>query len=237
MEGGAEATRRLRPTADFDRWREPPRRPVVQPWMEPAAIHAELPPGTPVVVVAAAAPATPAVGRPRRGLGLGVASLVVSALLYAWLWGWQLALGLVLGMYAHELGHLWMLRRLGYTASAPIFVPFVGAAIRARRQPTAPREALAVALAGPAAGLACAAGLGVAGLAAGMPDLGWLALALGLLNLCDLLPLPLLDGGRALEAWHGLRAQALEELADIPTLHVVGRVPVDEQGALTRFER
>jgi Zn-dependent protease len=139
-----------------------------------------------------------------RGLALGAVSLVASAWLYAVLWGWELSLGLVVGMYAHELGHLWALRSQGFSASAPVFVPFVGAVVRARTQPTDPRGALAVALAGPAAGLACATGFGIAYLACDVAVLGWLALALVALNLCDLLPFPLLDGGRALAALRAL---------------------------------
>ena len=37
--------------------------------------------------------------------------------------GWPLALGLVLAIYIHEMGHVSMLRRLGVHAGAPLFIP------------------------------------------------------------------------------------------------------------------
>jgi hypothetical protein len=44
---------------------------------------------------------------------------------------WPLALGLVLSIYIHEMGHVAMLRRLGIDSSAPMFIPGVGALFNA----------------------------------------------------------------------------------------------------------
>ena len=58
--------------------------------------------------------------------------------------GWPLALGFVVGIYIHEMGHVAMLRRLGIDASAPMFIPGVGAFILAKKHITDPRQDAAV---------------------------------------------------------------------------------------------
>ena len=114
--------------------------------------------------------------------------------------GWPLALGFVVGIYIHEMGHVAMLRRLGIDASAPMFIPGVGAFILAKKHITDPRQDAAVGLAGPVwgmgAGLAAYAGY----LTTGTPI--WLAIAhiTGLINLFNLLPIWQLDGSRAFHA-------------------------------------
>ena len=50
-------------------------------------------------------------------------SVVLSFCIYAVLLGPGLSAGLVMGMYVHELGHLFVLRRLGLPAPLPVFVP------------------------------------------------------------------------------------------------------------------
>ena len=45
------------------------------------------------------------------------------------IYGWPLALGLVVSIYIHEMGHVAMLRRLGIAAGAPLFIPGMGAVV------------------------------------------------------------------------------------------------------------
>ena len=74
--------------------------------------------------------------------------------------GW-FALGFVLSIYIHEMGHVAALMRYGVKASAPLFIPGVGAMIRLKQGFIDPREDARVGLAGPiwgcAAALVCAA--------------------------------------------------------------------------------
>ncbi len=42
-------------------------------------------------------------------------------------WGWTFALGFVVLLFIHEMGHVIQLRREGIKASAPMFIPFLGA--------------------------------------------------------------------------------------------------------------
>ena len=52
--------------------------------------------------------------------------------------GW-FALGFVLSIYIHEMGHVAALLRYGVPATAPLFIPGVGAVIRLRQSFINPR--------------------------------------------------------------------------------------------------
>lgn len=115
-------------------------------------------------------------------------------------YGWPLALGLVISIYIHEMGHVAMIRRLGLEASAPLFIPGIGAFIRLRQHIQDAVTDARVGLAGPEWGLAAAVAAYAGHLATGKPI--WLAIAqLGaLLNLFNLMPIWSLDGSRAFHA-------------------------------------
>ncbi len=127
-------------------------------------------------------------------------SMAVSIAAYSLLFGLPFAVGFVLLLLLHELGHVFQMRREGIKASAPIFIPFLGAVIAARSLGEDAAAEARVGLAGPVAGtIATLVPLGL-WLATG--DEFWRALAyLGfLLNLFNLLPVVPLDGGRAMAA-------------------------------------
>jgi hypothetical protein len=92
--------------------------------------------------------------------GLGKASTLFSMLLsmgvYWTLWGWPFAIGLVLSIYVHEMGHVIALRRYGFRANAPMFIPGLGAYIRLQQRVVNPQEDAAIGLAGPIYGLGAA---------------------------------------------------------------------------------
>ena len=74
--------------------------------------------------------------------------MLVSIAAYSLIWGWKFAVGFVLLLLVHEMGHVIQLRREGIEASAPMFIPFLGAVIwakslgrqRARRGAGRPRR-------------------------------------------------------------------------------------------------
>src|SRR2546430_2530497 len=77
-------------------------------------------------------------------------SIFISVAAYSLIWGWKFAVGFVLLILVHELGHFFEARRQGLDATVPAFIPFFGAVgliKEARRQPS--RNAL-LARAGPA---------------------------------------------------------------------------------------
>jgi hypothetical protein len=85
-------------------------------------------------------------------------TMALSLSLYWTVWGWQFALGFVLSIYVHEMGHVVALRRMGIPASSPMFIPFVGAFVRLRHAPRTAHEDAVVGLAGPIYGLGAAVG-------------------------------------------------------------------------------
>jgi Zn-dependent protease len=130
------------------------------------------------------------------------ATMLVSVAAYAWIWGWRFAAGFVLLLLVHELGHVLELRRQGIPASAPLFIPFVGAVVGMKQMPYDVWREARVALAGPILGSLGAAAVWAAGEALDSELLVALAFTGFLLNLFNLVPVSPLDGGRAVAAIH-----------------------------------
>jgi Zn-dependent protease len=129
-------------------------------------------------------------------------SMIVSIAAYAWIWGLPFAIGFVLLILVHELGHVFELRRQGVPASAPLFIPFLGAMIGMKELPDDAWAEAKVALAGPILGSVGAAACWVAAEATGSEMLMGLAFVGFFLNLFNLIPIVPLDGGRAAGALH-----------------------------------
>lgn len=130
------------------------------------------------------------------------ASMLVSIAAYAWIWGLPFAIGFVVLIFVHELGHVLELRRQGVPASAPLFIPFLGAVIGMKDLPDDAWKEARVALAGPILGSVGAAVCWLAGEATGSDLLVSLAFVGFFLNLFNLIPITPLDGGRAAAALH-----------------------------------
>ncbi len=112
---------------------------------------------------------------------------------YALIWGWKFALGLIVLIFLHEMGHFLEATREHLHPSWPVFVPFLGAYVKHTRGN--PWQTARVALAGPILG-------GIAALACygtGRLESSQLLVALGyfgfVLNLINLIPAGILDGG------------------------------------------
>jgi Zn-dependent protease len=127
-------------------------------------------------------------------------SMMAAAGVYWTLWGWKFALGVVGSIYVHEMGHVAALRRYGIKASAPMFLPGIGAVIRLGQHPATVGEDARVGLAGPIWGLGAALTAYAVYLATGSPI--WAAIAHfgAWVNLFNLLPFWQLDGGRGFRA-------------------------------------
>ena len=130
------------------------------------------------------------------------ASMLVSIGAYALFWGWRFAVGFVLLLLVHELGHGFELRRQGVPATAPLFIPFLGAVVGMKQMPADAWREARVALAGPIVGSLGAAAVWAAGEALDSELLIALAFVGFFLNLFNLLPIVPLDGGRAVAAIH-----------------------------------
>ncbi len=127
-------------------------------------------------------------------------SMIVSIGAYALLFGLPFGIGFVLLLLVHEMGHVLQLRREGIRATAPLFIPFLGAAVGMKELPRDAAAEARVGLAGPVLGT-----LGVLVpvalyLATDEPFFRALAYVGFFLNLINLIPVLPLDGGRALQA-------------------------------------
>jgi Zn-dependent protease len=127
-------------------------------------------------------------------------SMLVSIAAYSLFFGWTFAVGFVLLLLVHEMGHVIQLRREGIKASAPMFIPFLGAVVAAKSLGENATAEARVGLAGPVLGSLGAVALIPVYLLTG--DELWRALAFTgfFLNLFNLLPVVPLDGGRAMAA-------------------------------------
>jgi Zn-dependent protease len=137
---------------------------------------------------------------PKLKLLITVGSMLVSVAAYALLFGWTFAAGLVVLLFIHEMGHVIALRREGIKASAPMFIPFLGALITSKSLGDNALAEARVGLAGPILG--SLAGIVPLLIWHATGDPFWRALAFFAfyLNLFNLIPISPLDGGRAMAA-------------------------------------
>jgi Zn-dependent protease len=129
-------------------------------------------------------------------------SMIVSIGAYALFFGWPFAVGFVVLIFVHEMGHVIELRRQGVRAGAPLFIPFLGAMIGMKQMPHNAWKEARVGLAGPLLGSVGAAVCWLAAVQLDSDLLRALAFVGFFLNLFNLLPFLPLDGGRAVAALH-----------------------------------
>src|SRR5438045_9461796 len=85
-------------------------------------------------------------------------SMLISMLVYTWVFGWPYAVGFVLLIFVHEMGHFLAARSRGLAVGAPTFIPFVGAWIELKDLPHDVETEAWVGLAGPLLGTVGALG-------------------------------------------------------------------------------
>jgi Zn-dependent protease len=121
-------------------------------------------------------------------------SLVVSFGGYALFYGPWFAVALVTMIFVHEMGHVVEIRRQGMEATAPIFIPFMGAAIFQKSHPTDALKQAQIGIAGPIAGtIGATAAFALYG-STHSPVLLLAALIGFYINLFNLIPVWQLDG-------------------------------------------
>jgi Zn-dependent protease len=137
---------------------------------------------------------------PKLKLLTTAGTMLVSIAAYSFVFGWPFAVGFVVLILVHEMGHVIALRREGIKASAPMFIPFLGAVISAKSLGENATAEARVGLAGPVLGTVGAAACAVVWQLTGNDVWGALAFTGFFLNLFNLLPVVPLDGGRAMAA-------------------------------------
>ncbi|MBJ7556715.1 site-2 protease family protein [Marinomonas spartinae] len=123
-------------------------------------------------------------------------TMLFSMLAYSWIFGWRYAVGFVLLILFHELGHYMAARQRGLNVGVPTFIPFVGAWIQMKEQPTNVETEAYIAFAGPVIGTLAAMGCYWLARESGSQLMLALAYAGCMINLFNLIPLSPLDGGR-----------------------------------------
>lgn len=123
-------------------------------------------------------------------------TMLISVVAYAFIFGWGYAVGFVLLMFVHEMGHYFAARHRGLNVGAPTFIPFLGAWIELKDQPHSAETEAFVGLGGPLIGTVGA--LVVYFLARSYDSTLLLAVAYSgfFLNLFNMIPLSPFDGGR-----------------------------------------
>jgi Zn-dependent protease len=135
-----------------------------------------------------------------------------------WFGSWTFALGFVLLILVHELGHAVEARRQGLQVSAPTFIPFFGAFVTIRHAGLSPWRNALISLAGPLAGGLAALACWIVGYERGSVMLVVLANIGFLLNAFNMLPIGFLDGGSV--------SRSIGEAWRIPVIRFEGGVPV-----------
>jgi len=138
-------------------------------------------------------------------LGLSKGGTLLSMLawvgVYWALYGWWFAIGSVLSIYVHEMGHVVALHRYGIPAGAPMFIPGFGAFIRLKQLHLEPIQDARVGLAGPLYGLGAALFCYAVYASTGWAAWGAIAHFGAVINMFNLIPVWQLDGARG---WRSL---------------------------------
>jgi Zn-dependent protease len=123
-----------------------------------------------------------------------------SVIVYSLIFGWQFAIGLVMLLFVHEMGHAVVMKLKGIPIGGMIFIPLLGAAVIMKQMPRNAKDEAEVGIAGPIAG--ALASMVCLAIAREAPDTVWAPLAYFgfFINLFNLIPIVPFDGGRVLGA-------------------------------------
>jgi Zn-dependent protease len=127
-------------------------------------------------------------------------TMLASLGVYWAIYGWAFALGLVVSIYIHEMGHVAAIRRYGFPASAPMFIPGFGAFIQLRGIRLPPIPEARVGLAGPLYGFGAAVAALGCYYATRAPIWAVIAHFGAIINFFNLIPVWQLDGSRGLRS-------------------------------------
>jgi Zn-dependent protease len=120
--------------------------------------------------------------------------------IYVALFGWRYGVGFAVSILIHELGHYVDIKRRGLPAEMPVFLPGLGAYVKWNAMGVTGRQRAQISLAGPLAGWMAAAACYLLYTHTGDPLWAALARTGAALNILNLIPIWILDGGKAANA-------------------------------------
>ena len=138
-------------------------------------------------------------------------SIFIAVAAYALIWGWKFAIGVVILIFVHELGHYVEAKREGLHPRLPVFIPFLGAYVAYTRGH--PWQTVRVAIAGPILGGAAAFAIYLLAQSRGSDFLYALAYFGFFLNLFNMIPFGIFDGGAVWRSARFLRVGGGRNLA------------------------
>jgi Zn-dependent protease len=131
-------------------------------------------------------------------------TMLLTIWVYSMFYGWKFAIGFVLLILIHELGHMIMAKVFKLNVGWPVFIPFMGALIALKEAPKNAWVEFWIAAGGPITGSIAAVACHYIFYVTGNPLFAALAYTGYFLNLFNLMPTGFLDGGRmvtALSPW------------------------------------
>jgi Zn-dependent protease len=129
-----------------------------------------------------------------------MSSMLLSIGAYALIWGWKFATGFVLLIFVHEMGHVYAAWRKNLPVSAPMFIPFLGAFITLKENPQDALTEAEIGYGGPLFGALGSSAVWAVGLWMHEPLLLAVASFSLMVNLFNMMPVGMLDGGRIVAA-------------------------------------
>ncbi len=126
-----------------------------------------------------------------------ILSLLAFVAIYSAAAGAKFGIGFAALILIHEMGHFIDIKRRGLPADMPVFLPGLGAYVRWQALGVSIETRAAVSLAGPLAGFFAAVACAVLWWQTGNPLWAALARVSAILNLLNLIPVWVLDGGQA----------------------------------------
>jgi Zn-dependent protease len=138
-------------------------------------------------------------------------SIFIAIAAYALIFGWKFAVGFVLLILLHETGHYIEAKREGLSPKLPVFIPFLGAYVQYTRGH--PWQTVRVAIAGPILGGAAAGVCLAIAQSNGSRLMYALAYSGFFLNLFNMIPFGIFDGGAVWRSARYLRLGGGRSLA------------------------
>ena len=117
--------------------------------------------------------------------------------IYWALYGWKFGVGFAVLIFVHEMGHFIDIKRRGLPAEMPVFLPGFGAYVRWQNLGVSLETRAEISLAGPFAGWLGATVCALLWTQTHVPVWAALAYTTGWLNVLNLTPVWMLDGGQA----------------------------------------
>lgn len=145
-------------------------------------------------------PSQSAVSPKPRFKWTSILSFLVFVVIYSFASGPTFGVGFAVLILIHEMGHFIDVKRRGLPADMPVFLPGLGAYVRWQAMGVSLETRAAVSLAGPLAGLLASVACAALWQQTGNPLWASLARVGAILNLLNLIPVWVLDGGQAVLA-------------------------------------